>query len=120
MGELKLINGKFFKDGIEVKLEIGNVEQINLLKSLGFYNMNEEIAEDEEEKIVVDIRFEKIITARILFKCLCGKSISWEFDDLYYEDTDELDNKKVICKHCSRKFILKDDKYDLVAELIQE
>jgi hypothetical protein len=29
---MELRNGKFFKDGVEVKLEIGNWEQIRLLK----------------------------------------------------------------------------------------
>ena len=32
MGELKLIDGKFYRDGNEVKAEFGNQEQIRLLK----------------------------------------------------------------------------------------
>lgn len=91
---MELINGKFYKDEKEVPLEIGNKEQIKLLRAELAYQ--EELEEEFGTKFTTNVKFnvELHTTAfiEIMFKCKCGKSIklSREKDDVsnYYDSVD--------------------------------
>ena len=78
--KLRIINGKFFKDGIEVPVEIGNKEQIQLVKKL---QSQKQLLENEG--YLVNLEIEKTFQATISFHCLCGEFIKKSLDQVEYE-----------------------------------
>ena len=91
---MELINGKFYQDGNEVPLEIGNREQIRLLKRQLEYLQGIEDEFGEIFTVEVEFSAELICTAEITakFECECGKNISLreikDDVDSHYDDYD--------------------------------
>ena len=107
---MQLINGKFYVNGMEVPVEIGNKEQIALLK---------ERQKLMEEGAKIDITTDEVITHTIaaIFKCpSCGKTNYIDDDSEYhFDDSDikDLLESESSCKHCGQDFelIARDGKY---------
>lgn len=115
MGILIIKDGKFFKDGVEQPVEIGNPEQIALLKRY------EAIAESlNNEGLEVDIDQEEVIRYTLTAKCICGKNMQTEYEKEPYDtDVEEaMDKTKMKCRTCERKYILgRDNSGDLIYKL---
>ena len=104
---LKLINGKFIRDGVEEKPEIGNSEQIALLK-------HQELLFDwYKEGMGVDYEpddFDCINSVHIDIDCLCGHPIRFEVGVNEGEDYEDLlKGLKKTCPVCKRRYILDED-----------
>lgn len=110
MSNLRFINGKFYRGAVEVPPEIGNREQIALLKQ---FELRSKHIEEEAKKgsYEVEITAEDIeYTARLCFTCICGSEIcedksyrtAWDISDL--EEPDDFDNTEVECSHCGRRY----------------
>lgn len=99
--KLRLINGKFFKEGVEVPIEIGNPEQIQLIKKL-----QSKKQAFENEGYLADHYIETIFQVNISFHCLCGEFIHKSLDqvgnkrDIYII----ADNEKIKCPICKKKY----------------
>lgn len=116
MGKLIIKDGKFFKDGVEQALEIGNVEQINLLKEIN--QLTDDLTNEGRE---VDIDEEEIIVYTLNIKCICGKLSSTEYEkEPYSNDVEEaMVDTKIKCRNCERTYIFKLDKFgDLIYKLL--
>jgi hypothetical protein len=102
--ELKLINGHFMRGSEEEKPEIGNFEQIQLLRKQEKYfekiekgmSFVADVEEDEDE-------LGYIITANV--KCVCGSNVYFkvlaESDDIDY-----LELSESLCRVCRKKYII--------------
>lgn len=125
MGEnnkLTLVNGKFMRGSIEVPIEIGNDEQISLLKSIERDITNrEELAKEGKLRVsinVTDIRYN--IECR--FKCICGPIIhkvdsyntADSIDELEYAEDDYRDT--VVCPKCNRKYQIIENNAKLISD----
>ena len=111
---LRLVNGKFMRGDIEVKPEIGNPEQIALLRKIERERtQREKDANDGRLDVhihVEDIKYEVVCE----FRCICGNAIQarginytdvWkDLEDPVYEDG------PIICKKCHREYEI-DDSY---------
>ena len=103
MGELKLINGKFMRDGVEVKAEFGNKEQIRLLEWANKLK--------SEHTVIGKVSFEETITYQpiVEFKCpMCGKDNKcddFEASEDWSPDNSDIDDCVVECEHCAAEFV---------------
>lgn len=114
MGELLISKGKFFRDGSEVPIEIGNEEQIKCLKKY------EKLKNEFKEGVALDPDFEteEIITAIVDFKCICGQNIHFEVNASYINNFDCFLKKTKECSTCGQKYILDESKnFNLIAKL---
>ena len=102
---LKLINGKFYRDGVEVKPEIGNPEMIKLLQ-----RENEKQAKKKAKGIEGTFRSEEITTYthHVKFTCECG-----HFNDIDIDDGDageweshprDYDEVQIECYRCEKVY----------------
>jgi hypothetical protein len=108
---MKLIDGKFYENGEEVPLEIGNWAQINLLK---------EKAKQLEKGTKVDVIIKSTYRLSVEFECpLCCKVNTIE-DAEEYEDFEPDDNDVELlcdaeicqCDYCLGDIKLKVEKSD--------
>ena len=105
---LRLVDGKFMRGEVEVKPEIGNLEQIALLQKI-----ERECTQREKDandgRLDVDIHVEDIEYKVVCeFTCICGNEIrarginytdDWEeLEDPVYEDG------PIICDKCYREY----------------
>lgn len=105
--KMKLVDGQFWKDGKVVPIEIGNAEQIAILKKIE--KKNEELLSGEYE---LELDVVKRWTGK--FECICTKKIYLEFDSSYCYTSDledAIDNEEIMCKHCKREYSIKHDEY---------
>lgn len=124
MSSLILKKGKFYKDGVEVPVEIGNAEQIALYK-----RSLKENSYDIDNCEHIDYDYTIYYDYRI--KCECGKYLyrggslnsifTTFFSDVdYYIQKDILDtmeNKHISCDSCKRKYKIYEDKDgDLISD----
>lgn len=107
--QLRLVNGKFMRGDVEVPIEIGNSEQIALLKSLEReMSKREELA--KEGKLHTNVYCTNITYDIVCeFKCVCGKMISESDERCYTDDADDLDlitweADQIECPHCGRVY----------------
>lgn len=120
--KLELINGKFMRGSIEVPIEIGNDEQISLLKSIERDITNrEELAKEGKLRVfinVTDIRYN--IECR--FKCICGHIIreidsyntADSIDELEYAEEEYWDT--VVCPKCNREYQISENNAKLISD----
>lgn len=106
--KLRLINGKFFKEGVEVPIEIGNPEQIQLIKKL---QSKKQLL--DTEGYLVNHNIEKIFQVYISFNCLCGEFIYTSIDQVDKEENIYTlsGNEKIQCQTCKEKYkVISDEK----------
>ena len=105
---LRLVNGKFMRGDIEVKPEIGNPEQIALLRKIERERtQREKDANDGRLDVhihVEDIKYEVVCE----FRCICGNKIK-EKNTNYTDDWEELESPDyeggaITCDKCGRKY----------------
>lgn len=94
---MKLVNGKFFNDdGVQVPLEFGNNDQIQLLEKVKFFKdgvMPHFTFNDSNDKII----------GLHLF-CVCGGIV-----EIMDESMSEIDGKKINCSKCNFTYKVCDD-----------
>lgn len=105
---LRLVNGKFMRGDIEVKPEIGNPEQIALLRKIERERtQREKDANDGRLDVhihVEDIKYEVVCE----FRCICGNAIQARGIN-YTDDWEELESPDyeggaITCDKCGRKY----------------
>lgn len=113
MPELIIKNGRFYRNGIEERPEIGNIEQINCLKETNRKN------EEAEKGIEVDTDYECITTGTAEFRCVCGEKVYYEVEFEGTPDDDDCFVGKVkSCKVCGRRYEFEfDADYNLIAKM---
>jgi hypothetical protein len=99
MAELKLINGKFMRGQVEEKPEIGNIEQIRLLKYF------EKLHDAYKEGLIIDPEYYGT-TCRVNIKCVCGTPIQFETEFDEEDDLDPLIGMIKKCPNCKNKYII--------------
>lgn len=116
-----LRDGKFYEGDTVVPLEFGNKEQIRLMQE------QMRLIADLKDGLVVEPDIEEITTysATVRFKCVCGHSISREFDELEEDDPFEVarrfDGRSKDCHKCQRKYIFSiNEDLDLIVKLAEE
>lgn len=125
MGEnnkLTLVNGKFMRGDVEVPIEIGNAEQISLLKLIERDIANrEELA--KEGKLPVSINITDInYNIEYRFKCICGHIIHEVDSDNTVDSIDELEYAEddyrdtVMCPKCNRKYQISENNAKLILD----
>ena len=105
---LRLVNGKFMRGDVEEKPEIGNSEQIALLRK---FEQEAEKAEKAAKagKLDVEIYTEDIEYKVVCeFTCICGNKIK-EKNTNYTDDWEELEypvyeDGSIICDKCYREY----------------
>ena len=105
---LRLVNGKFMRGDVEEKPEIGNSEQIALLRK---FKQEAEKAEKAAKagKLDVEIYTEDIEYKVVCeFTCICGNKIK-EKNTNYTDDWEELESPDyeggaITCDKCGRKY----------------
>lgn len=116
---LRLVNGKFMRGDIEVKPEIGNPEQIALLRKIERERtQREKDANDGRLDVYIhveDIKYEVVCE----FRCICGNAIQARGIN-YTDDWEELEypvyeDGSIICDKCYREYEIN----DLHAKLIK-
>lgn len=89
-----------YKDGIKLKLEFGNLEQIQAIRN------HERLIEDfKEEGVSPNCNYVVEVTAHANFTCICGKNmvtVDVTADD--EEDEACFDGLIHTCKSCNRKY----------------
>lgn len=112
---LRLENGKFWRGDVEVPTEIGNTEQIALLRKA-----EKELDEAEKNGINVSTSVEDIrYSLRVRFTCICGNNVEGvdryidAYDHMEIEDA-EWDGGTVVCRKCGREYEIEDGKAKLV------
>ena len=114
---MKLINGKFYEGGKEVRLEFGNKEQIRLLNQV-----DKKIKELKGDGLFVCFDEITMVTVSIDFDCVCGVALDFgkaEFDEIDYNRInvfDHFNGKKTTCRNCKRKYILQESDGHLVVK----
>lgn len=108
--KLKLKNGAFYRGNEKVPMEIGNAEQIALLKK-----RERNIADAEENGIGCDFDVEDIsFDAEISFECICGAQVNDSRHVSFAERADddaaeaEWDLREVTCCKCGMKYEIED------------
>ncbi|MDD5013569.1 MAG: hypothetical protein PHW73_00520 [Atribacterota bacterium] len=110
---LIISNGKFYRDGIEEKPEIGNLEQIKVLREY------ERKMDSLQGGMEVHVDYEVEITASASFTCKCSKKLHLSCAAGAEEDVDCFAERKITCPQCktSYKFFINDDG-NLLAKMI--
>lgn len=103
---------QLYKDGVKVRLEFGNDEQIKFLAYANkFYN----------DGLELDVDTEKVITVYTNFKCLCGDHrfyIEQEGDD--FSDEYELIDTCVVCPKCKTKYVIEENENKGISAFIKK
>lgn len=73
---MTLRSGKFYKDGVQVPVEFGNLEQIKLLKKV------EELRSEGDD---VHYNLDSDGDGSVWYNCVCGHIVPFEYD---YDDMD--------------------------------
>jgi len=95
----KIIGNKLYKDGVEVKLEFGNREQIEFLRKEEY-----RISNIEENEIELHIDIVEKYECDASFKCKCGKYIYIGLEADSEEDIyEDIVGTNKICK-CGLKY----------------
>lgn len=116
---LRLVNGKFMRGDVEEKPEIGNSEQIALLRK---FEQEAEKAEKAAKAGKLDVAiYTEDIEYKVVceFTCICGNKIK-EKNTNYTDDWEELEcpvyeDGSIICDKCYREYEIN----DLHAKLIK-
>jgi hypothetical protein len=113
-----LINGKFYKDNVEVPIEIGNIEQIALLKK---------IEKEKEDGINISVSISEITNYQLSFLWTCPICNYKNYEEYDFEDHDPNDEdiKDTIeclgttCIKCQTAYTLEmiEDKYKNIYKL---
>jgi hypothetical protein len=107
---MELKNGKFYKDGKEVPIEIGNKEQIKLLRNA---------LKDLDKGVEIDLRIDEIVKYTTSFSYTCPCCFTKNNEDVFEDEDDEPSNGEIddeilgwnYCIHCKTEFeIVKDGK----------
>lgn len=112
---LRLENGKFWRGNEEVPPEIGNVEQIALLRKA-----ENELKNIEEHGINVSTSVEDIrYSLRVRFTCICGHKVEdvdtyRDADDVIEVEDAEWNGGTIVCRKCGREYEIEDGKAKLV------
>ena len=102
MSNLVIKNGCIFnKEGVKQPLEIGNIEQINLLKE---YNKKIDLLKNEGVELGIDYEIE--ITASAVFKCVCGTFLHFEESVDDENDISSFHKKTKKCHTCGNNYKL--------------
>lgn len=116
---MELYKGKFYKNGKVVPVEIGNIEQINVLQELE--SLQEQLIEDGIELDIKedgDTEDEETTLYSIDFKCLCGVRQDEEIEGDANDFGAELfDSERIKCYHCHRKYVLEEINNNLYLKL---
>jgi hypothetical protein len=106
---IEIMNGKFFKDGKEIKPTFGEMEQIRALK--------EAERKANERKVHAKLIEKEITTyyACIEFVCpICKEKNSvdlFEDEPIQYDvRNSDVDEHEISCKHCDYEFTIEADK----------
>lgn len=115
MSNMTLRDGVFWKDGKVVPIEIGNAEQIEILKKLK--KRNEELINGEFE---LSLDVEREVKWEGKFDCLCTNPIFIEISTTFYNDLEDvLTSEEYTCKKCGRIYEVSHDyDDDVLIELI--
>ena len=105
---LRLVNGKFMRGDVEEKPEIGNSEQIALLRK---FEQEAEKAEKAAKAGKLDVAiYTEDIEYKVVceFTCICGNAIQAR-DINYTDDWEELESPDyeggpIICDKCYREY----------------
>jgi hypothetical protein len=105
---LRLVNGKFMRGDVEEKPEIGNSEQIALLRK---FEQEAEKAEKAAKAGKLDVAiYTEDIEYKVVceFTCICGNKIK-EKNTNYTDDWEELEypvyeDESIICDKCYREY----------------
>jgi hypothetical protein len=105
---MELRNGKFFKDGVEVKLEIGNWEQIRLLKEAASLMEGKTIPAKLVNGEIRTIMYHPKIVYHCPF-CNCEKEHEFdnESDESKYKSSD-VDGWEMTCSDCNNDFTIQE------------
>ena len=103
---MELRNGKFFKDGVEVKLEIGNWEQIRLLKEAASLMERKTIPAKLVNGEITTIMYHPKIVYHCPF-CNCEKEHEFddESDEYEYKSSD-VNGWEMTCSGCNNEFTI--------------
>jgi redox-regulated HSP33 family molecular chaperone len=111
MEPLVIRDGNFYRGSDLIKPEIGNLEQIKVLREF------EKQGDLFKTGLVVDPDFETVTTGSVSFKCICGKNVYKEME-CADEEIDDFIDEVVKCRHCDRKYKFDDNEDgDLVVKL---
>jgi transcription elongation factor Elf1 len=109
MSNIFIRDGKFYKDGVEVKPEFGNLEQIRALQA--------ELRRANEKKIEAKLYQEEVSQyyASVKFTCPSCKNENHvdvlEDDPLdMHVDNSDVDGYDISCNHCDADFTIEADK----------
>lgn len=116
---LRLRNGKFMRGNVEVAPEIGNREQIELLRKA------ERDAEEQAEKGVLDVSidtYDFTFKMKCRFNCICGHSIvetdySCVADALYEIEDAKWEGDTIRCPKCGREYEIEGEQAKLINNL---
>jgi hypothetical protein len=113
-----LNNGKFYKDNVEVPVEIGNIEQIALLKK---------IEKEKENGINISVSISETTTYQLSFLWTCPVCNHKIYDEYDFEDNepdnddiqDTLECVDFTCRKCKTGYTLEieNDKYKNIYKL---
>lgn len=112
---LRLENGKFWRGDVEVTPEIGNTEQIALLRKA-----EKELEYAEQHGIYVSTSVEDIrYSLRVRFTCICGNKVEGvdryiDADDPMEIEDAEWDGGALVCRKCGRAYEIEDGEAKLV------
>ena len=98
MSKIIIKDGHFWKDGIKLVTEIGNVEQISALRE---YNA---LYEDFKKGVCPKYEYKVSTIATAIFKCFCGNSLEIKTDADYEGDEKCFEGQKKKCYHCNRNY----------------
>ena len=105
---MRIVNGKFMRGNVEEPVQIGNTEQIALLKKVE-REMTKREQDAKAGKLDVEISIENIKYDVICeFTCICGNAIQARGIN-YTDDWEELENPvyedgPIICNRCYREY----------------
>jgi hypothetical protein len=93
-----------YRDGVKLKLEFGNLEQIEALR-----NFEKKMASFKKEGVSPRCDYE--VKGEASFFCVCGRRICTEKNDAESEEDIEcFEGIEETCKDCKRKYIFKIEK----------
>lgn len=106
--KLILVNGKFYRDGQEVPLKVGDPEQIALLQTA----IKEEEKKELENSVQGTVYSEEIVTYYPVLKFTCPKCNTKnkvEYDNVALEweaEGEDIDNYDTSCRQCGLDFTI--------------
>lgn len=114
MKDLKLIDGKFYRNGVLEPLKFGDKDQIALMKEL-----NDLAADLNGDGVIIDPDLEEVIKISVDFRCLCGKNVYFsEMECSVFDDpNEEMKGEKATCQ-CGKKYIIDNHLGDMVVKIL--